>query len=190
MPNSEQIRPLTEVPDHGHGFLGKLAHSVLAEYAGQALPVPQLHLGQNTMPDPPFPMAAQVPFGDLTEGWREAGADLCAFLELGARTLREQPTPDVSAFTQQVRLLQRVLRFDSIALIWEARAIRPAASVAAWVVDRAGTALAGWIPADGTASDIAVRDDVFGPDDRVIRLLGEVLQAQYAWTTTVFGGDP
>lgn len=188
MPNSDQIRPLTEVPDHGHGLLGRLAHSVLAEYAGRALPVPQLHLGQNTLPDPPFPMAAQVPFDDLTAEWCESGADLCAFLELGVRTLRTQPTPDVSAYTYQVRLLQRLLRFDSIALAWEL--LQPAGGVAALVVDRAGSALAGWIPAGGTVADITVHNDVLEPDDQVIRLLSEVLQAQYTWTATVFGSGP
>jgi hypothetical protein len=208
MPNTDQIRPLTEVPDHGHGLLGRLAHSVLAEYAGLALAAPRLHLGQNTLPDPPFPMAAQVPFGDLTEGWREAGEDLGTFLELGARTLREQPTPDVSCYTQQVRLLQSVLRFDSIALAWQARLLGPADGVAAWVVDRAGNALAGLVLADDTvpaedtvqadgtvqaedrAAGIVVSADLLNPDDQVIRLLRDVLDAQYAWTKAVFGISP
>lgn len=190
MQNTEKIRPLAQVPDHGHGFLGRLTHSVLAEYAGQSLRIPRLHLGQNTLPDPPFPMAAQVPFPDLSEGWREAGEDLYAFLELGARSLREQPTPDPSAYTQQVRLLQSVLRFDSIALAWDLRLLRPAAGLAAWVVDRAGAALAGWLPDGGTVTDIAVRDDVLDPDDHVVRLLRDLLHAQYTWTTTVFGISP
>src|SRR5487761_213283 len=118
MANKDHIRPLAGVPDHGFGLLGRLAHSVLAEYAGTGLPVPQLHLGQNTLPNPPFPMAAEVPFGDLSEGWQECGADLALFLKAGARALRNQPIPDVSAYSERIRTLQRVLRFDSIAMVW------------------------------------------------------------------------
>ena len=190
MQNTEQIRPLTEVPDHGHGLLGRLAHSVLAEYAGMALPVPRLHLGQNTLPDPPFPMPAQVPFDDLSDEWREVGEDLHAFLELGARTIREQATPPASCYPQQVRLLQLMLRFDSIALVWEARLAGPDNGVSALVVDRKGNVLAGLIPADGTVAGIVVRADLIDPDDEVIGLLREVLDAQYAWTTSVFGISP
>jgi hypothetical protein len=196
MRNVDQIRPLSEEPDHGHGLLGQLAHSVLAEYAGVTLPTPRLHLGQNTLPDPPFPLAAQVPFGDLSEGWREAGEDLGAFLELGARTLREQPKPPVSCYTTQVRLLQMVLRFDSIALAWQPRRVGQAEGVAAWVVDRAGNALAGVMPADstvladGTVAGIEVSTDMLDPGDQIIPLLRAVLDAQYAWTTSVFGISP
>ena len=80
MGTKDPIRPLAGSPDHGFGFLGRLMHSVLAEYAGTVPPVPYLHLGQNTLPNPPFPMPAQVPFGDLSEGWRECGEDLAMFL--------------------------------------------------------------------------------------------------------------
>jgi hypothetical protein len=52
----DHIRPAGRPSDHGFGPLGRLAHSVLAEYAGTAPPVPQLHLGQNTLPNPPFPI--------------------------------------------------------------------------------------------------------------------------------------
>jgi hypothetical protein len=78
MANKDHIRPLAGLPDHGFGPLGRLAHSVLAEYAGTAPPVPQLHLGQNTLPNPPFPMAAEVPF--ITDGGPPAGDDIVAGL--------------------------------------------------------------------------------------------------------------
>ena len=117
MGNKDHIRPLAGVPDHGFGFLGRLAYSVLAEYAGAAPSVPHLHLGQNTLPNPPFPMAAEVPFGDLSEGWRECGENLAEFLQAGARALRNQPIPDAAAYSEQIRILQRVLRFDSIAMV-------------------------------------------------------------------------
>lgn len=221
MENTDQIRPLTDVPDHGLGLLGGLAHSVLTEYAGASLPVPRLHLGQNTLPDPPFPMAAQVPFGDLTQGWRECGENLASFLEAGARALRTQPTPDISAFNQCVRILQRVLRFDSIVMVWEGRLASHAGGAPNWpmaagtlagplagrhgpgdrdplpataamlalAVDRAGNALIGWVPDTGTRADIHVRGSAVTTQDRIAALLLDVLLAQYAWTSAVFGTD-
>lgn len=217
MENKDQIRPLTDVPDHGFGLLGSLTHNVLAEYAGVRLTAPRLHLGQNTLPNPPFPLAVQVPFGDLARGWRECGEDLTAFLEAGARMLRTQPTPDISVFSQYVRILQRVLRFDSIAMVWEGWMIRPTDSVATWslaadlparrhgpwdcnpvlappqlltvTADRAGNALFGCIPA-GTRRDIRVIGDSVTRTDRIVILLRDVLLAQYAWTSAVFGVVP
>jgi hypothetical protein len=215
MTNTDQIRPLTDVPDHGFGLLGGLAHSVLAEYTGTALPVPRLHLGQNTLPNPPFPMAAQVPFGDLTEGWLECGEDLTKFLEMGARALRAQPIPEISAYSQQVRILQRVLRFDAIAMVLADQMIWSAESVAHWAlaadvlarrrdapgsavarptmvgcaVDRAGNALLGWFTADGTPAGIEITGGVT-TDDKIVTLLRDVLLAQYAWTSACFGEVP
>jgi len=215
---TDQIRPLTDVPDHGFGPLGGLAHSVLAEYIGVALPAPRLHLGQNTLPNPPFPMAAQVPFGDLTEGWLECGEDLTKFLETGARSLRTQPTPEISAFSQHVRILQRALRFDSIAIVLSDEMVQSADSVARWslaadvlarrrdtrdrdtrdsvastpavacAVDRAGNALLGWFTADALTG-IEVSDSVT-TDDPIVAMLRDVLLAQYAWTSAVFGMVP
>lgn len=211
---TDQIRPLTDVPDHGFGPLGGLAHSVLAEYTGSALPAPRLHLGQNTLPDPPFPMAAQVPFGDLSEGWLECGEDLTKFLEMGARALRTQPTPKISAFSQHVRILQRALRFDAIAIVLSEQMIAPTDSVARWslaadvlarrrdpgdcaiagptvlvgVVDRTGSALLGWPTADAvTGIEVSGAVTI---DDPIIGLLRDVLLAQYAWTSAVFGVVP
>jgi hypothetical protein len=186
MANKDQIRPLVGSPDHGFGFLGRLMHSVLAEYAGTVPMVPYLHLGQNTLPNPPFPMPAQVPFGDLSEGWRESDADLAMFLQAGARALRNQAIPDVSAFSEQMRILQRVLRFDSIVMVWHDPG-RTAFSMVALAVDRAGNALAGRIPADGTTADIEITDEEPADDDKIVALLRDVLQAQYEWTSTAFG---
>ena len=189
MANKDHIRPLAGVPDHGFGLLGRLAHCALAEYEGTALPVPHLHLGQNTLPNPPFPMAAMVPFGDLSEGWQECGEDLAMFLRAGARTLRNQPIPDVSAYSERIRTLQRILRFDSIAMVWHDPA-RVGFSMVAVVVDRSGNALAGRIPAGGTSADIQVIGDPPSGDDVIIGLLRDVLLAQYEWTSTVFGLVP
>jgi hypothetical protein len=185
MANKDHIRPLAGVPDHGFGLLGRLAHSVLAEYAGTALPVPHLHLGQNTLPNPPFPMAAEVPFGDLSEGWQECGEDLATFLRAGARALRNQPIPDIAVYSERIRILQRVLRFDSIAMVWQDPG-RAAFSMVAVAVDRAGNALAGRIPAGGTSADI----EIIEADDTIVALLRDVLLAQYEWTSAVFGLVP
>jgi hypothetical protein len=189
MANKDHIRPLAGVPDHGFGLLGRLAQSVLAEYAGTAPPVPQLHLGQNTLPNPPFPMAAEVPFGDLSEGWQECGEDIAAFLRAGAQALRNQPIPDISAYSERIRTLQRVLRFDSIAMVWHDPA-RAAFSVVALVVDRAGNALGGRVPAGGTSADIEIVGDKPSDDEVIVGLLRDVLLAQYEWTSAVFGLVP
>ena len=189
MPLRDQIRPLAGVPDHGFGLLGRLVHSVLAEYAGAPPPVPRLHLGQNTLPNPPFPMAAEVPFGDLSQGWHECHQSLVAFLQSGVMALRSQPIPDISAYSEQIRILQRVLRFDSIAMVW-CDPGRVMFSLVALAVDRAGNALAGWLPDGGGLADIEVTDERPPADDIIVALLHELLQAQYEWTTTAFGLVP
>jgi hypothetical protein len=216
MPNTDQIRPLTDVPDHGFGLLGGLAHSVLAECIGMSLQAPRLHLGQNTLPDAPLPIAAAVPFSDLTQGWLECGEDLSEFLETGARALRAQPTPDVSTYSQQVRILQRVLRFDSIAIVLTDQMIWSADSVARWslaadvlarrrddqetavatpakvacTVDRTGNALLAWCADDHPRASIEITSCGVTTDDSIVGLLRDVLLAQYAWTSTVFGEVP
>jgi hypothetical protein len=190
MANNDQIRPLAGVPDHGFGLLGRLVHSVLAEYASATLTVPRLHLGQNTLPNPPFPMAAEVSFGDLSVGWLECGEDLAVFLQTGTVVLRNQPIPDISAYTEEIRVLQRVLRFDSIAMAWH-DPDRPSFAIIALAMDRAGNFLAGWIRDGGTADDIELTDEAPSTADKVLAaLLHEVLQAQYEWTTTAFGLVP
>lgn len=188
MTHSAQIRPLAGVPDHGFGYLGRLAHSVLAEYTGSILLVPHLHHGHNTLPDPPFPLAAQAPVGDLSEGFLECGEDLVKFLREGARAIRNQPKPDISAFDRQARILQRALRFDSIAMAWNDPGHAGFSVVAA--VDRAGNALAGQLPAKGSAVDIELVDLAPYADDPIIMLLRDVLLAQYEWTCDVFGIVP
>lgn len=188
MADMEQIRPLAGVPDHGFGLLGRLVHSVLSEYAGVSLPAPRLHLGLNTLPNPPFPMAAAIPFGH-SGGWDECDADLAAFLALGARALRGQPTPGASGYTEHVRILQRVLRFDSIVMAWHDPGLVTHAIVAV-AADRDGNALAGWIPSPGSAADIEITGDETPADTPIIVLLRDVLLAQYEWTAAVFGLVP
>ena len=133
-------------------------------------------------------MAAEVPFGDLSEGWRECGEDLAEFLQAGARALRNQPIPDAAAYSEQIRILQRVLRFDSIAMVWHDPG-RAALSMVALAVDRAGNAVAGRIPSGGSTADIEIVDDE-SSDGMIVVLLRDVLLAQYEWTSKVFGLVP
>jgi hypothetical protein len=213
----ETLRPIGQEPDHGHGRLGQFVHSVLAEYLPEPPSSPRLHLGQNTLPDPPFPLSSHIPYGIPDGAWDNCGRDLLTFLESGAQSMRDQPTPDGAAFSTEHRMMQRMLRMDSIALAWTAQTLRatdsvanwtltadalagkinPAdlesadgvPSVAAWATDRMGAALLGWVPIGGTGSQVRVTNDL-SLDDPVIALLREILDAQYAWTTAVFGCGP
>jgi hypothetical protein len=213
----ETLRSIGQEPDHGHGRLGQFVHSVLAEYLTEPPPAPRLHLGQNTLPDPPFPLSSHIPYAIPNGAWDNCGRDLLIFLESGAQSMRAQPTPDGAAFSQQHRMMQRLLRMDAIALAWKAQTLRATesvvnwtvaadalagrfdpdslsdadgvASVAAWAADRTGSALLGWGPIGGVTGEISVSDDLT-LDDPVIALLREILEAQYAWTTKVFGTGP
>jgi hypothetical protein len=217
MSSPEQLRPLNGMRDHGFGPIGQLAHGVLADYLGAPPPAPRLHLGQNTLPDPPFPLASHIAFPAVDGGWEKCGEDLPTFLAASARSLRAQPVPASSVFSEQQRMMQRMLRMDSIALAWQARMILPVESVPSWtltadilagradptdldpddsnpalltwVVDRSGTALLAWTPADGAADQIAV-SDALDHDDPIIALLADLLDAQYTWTVAAFGAVP
>jgi hypothetical protein len=205
MAHNDQIRPLADVPDHGFGLLGGLAHSALADYADVVPPVPRLHLGQNTLPNPPFPMAARVPFVELTESWDQCDGTLAAFLAVGARHLRNLPIPKASAYTQPARILQRVLRFDSIAIAWPSpSALDPCVAdagaepglglgmptVITVAVDRASNALYGWMPQAGPTAEIELTGEGLTASDPIVALLHDVLLAQYEWTCKVFGPVP
>ena len=188
----ETLRPIGQEPDHGHGRLGQFTHSVLAEYQAKLPSSPRLHLGQNILPHPPFPLSSHLRYPIPEGAWENCGRDLLVFLESGAQWLRGQPTPDGAAFSKEHRIMQWMLRVDAIALAWRAPDSKPADRVpllAAWVTDRSGAALLGRASAGGTAGDIAVSDDLC-IDDAVVALLTDILRAQYAWTTAVFGSGP
>jgi hypothetical protein len=164
-------------------------------------------------------MAGHIALPKVEGAWRLCGQDLFAFLALAARSLRAQPKPPGSAFSEQNRLLKRLLRIDSIALAWEVRVVLPTESVAGWTlaadalagrvgrqdldatdvaepavavwaVDRAGAALIMWAPANGTAEDIACGENLLDADDPVVAHLTDVLDAQYTWTCAALGTDP
>lgn len=204
------------VPDHGFGPIGQLARGVLTEYIDDAAPEPRLHLGHNTLPNPPFPVSGHIAYPVVASAWQQCGQDLLTFLALAARSLRAQPKAPSPGLSEQHQTLNRLLRVDSIAMAWEVRVVLPTESVAGWTlaadalagkvgreeldgaavaepaiavwaVDRAGVGLIMWAPSNGTAEEIACGADLLDTTDPIVAHLADVLDAQYEWTTTVFG---
>jgi hypothetical protein len=206
-------------PDHGLGLAGRFAHGVTAHYLGRPPEAPAFHIGYNTLPDPPYPLPSRV-FHDIDtlDGWLGCGQDMSLFLRAGLESLRGRPLPELESFDDQTRLIYYLPRTDAMALVWRARMIQPTQSVAAWtltadllsghagpgalatgpsekvlitvVVDRAGTALLAYGPTSGTADDIIVATASGSAMDEVAGPLRELLDAQYAWATAVFGKQP
>jgi hypothetical protein len=217
MSSTEQLQSLEGEPDLGLGPLGQLTHSVLRGYleADSQIVVPRLHLGQNTLPNPPFPMSSHLAFPDVPGAWEACGKNLLVFLEAGARSLRIQSIPPVSEFGEEHRMLRKLLRTDSIAMALRVRYVMPTESVEGWTatadalagrlslydldpevagdayvvwgVDRAGTAILMWAPAGSTEEDIGSLREFLKPEDPIVAHLMEVLDAQYTWTSKVFG---
>jgi hypothetical protein len=206
MPDLDQLRFMPQ--EHAHGFtsLGQLAGATLTEYLRDPPAVPRLHLGLNTLPDPPLPIAAHVPLDIPEDEWRRSGEDLLAFLD-GVVTWRSNQQPSRhSALGPATRTLQPLLRLDSIVLAWKASMIvaadgdaslilvrelmndgqtfvtdlDPAAvrpALAAWAVDRGGFSVFAWARTD-VGGAVSVGDEVLDPDDEVFRLLAATLAAQ------------
>ncbi|MEV5413010.1 hypothetical protein AB0K60_29765 [Thermopolyspora sp. NPDC052614] len=218
MSSPEQLRSLTDVPDHGLGPLGRLAHGVLTECLAAPPAAPRLYLGHNILPDPPFPLSGYIAFPAVDDAWRASGQDLSIFLTWAAESLRAQPRPSAASFGEQHQMLNRLLRIDAIALVWEVRVVVPTESMAGWTlaadvlagrvgreeladaaaaepalavwtVDRAGSAVLMFAPPGGTADDIAYAGDLLDSSDPVVARLADVLDAQYEWTSAVFGAD-
>jgi hypothetical protein len=206
MPDLDQIRLLPL--EHGPAFtlLGQLAGATLTEYLHAPSAVPRLHLGLNTLPDPPLPIAAHVPLSIPEDRWRRCEEDLLAFLDGLVTWWSGQPPPRQSAFGPVVRTMP-LLRPDSIVLAWKASMIMAAdgdASVilvrelmddgqtyvtnldpaivkpalAAWAVDRGGFSVFAWARTDLAGSLVSVGDEVLDPDDEVFQLLAAILAAQ------------
>ena len=208
MPGLDQLRFLPL--EHAQGFtaLGQLAGATLTEYLRDPPAVPRLHLGLNTLPDAPLPVAAHVPLAVPEDAWRRCGEDLLALLN-GVVTSRSGQQPSRhSAFGPVTRTTQPLLRPDSIVLAWNASMIVAAndgeaslilvrelmddgqsylndldpavvkPALAAWAVDRAGFAVFAWARTDVAGSLVSVGDEVLDPDDEVFRLLAAILAAQ------------
>ncbi|MFC5180293.1 hypothetical protein [Actinomadura harenae] len=139
----EQLRSAERAPDHGHGALGRVAHSVVAENLvsspGVAAPLgeapspgePAIFFCYNTLPDPPFPMAGHIRLGVAPGAFAASGGDLLPFLEAAAGSLRAQPVPPPSSFDESYHRLQRMLRIDAVALCTRAHFVRTQGSPAA-----------------------------------------------------------
>jgi hypothetical protein len=216
MPGLDQLRFLLQEPDHRPTLLGQLAAATLTEYLCDPPAAPRVHLGLNTLPDPPLPIAAHVPFAIPEDAWQRCGEDLLAFLNAGSTLLSGQQRPRTSEFGPATRTMQRLMRPDSIVLAWKATMIVAADSetslilvrelmegnqrdlnhldpaivrpgLAGWAVDRAGLAVFAWARADAAGNQVTVGDEVLDPDDEVFRLLAAILAAQSAWTSDTFG---
>lgn len=219
MSDSQPQLQSLQSPDHDQGALGRFAHAVTADYLGSPPRAPELHLGYNTLPDPPYPMPSRLRHGaDTVGGWLACDQDLRSFLESGARSLRGQPVPPRESFDTQTRMMQYLMRIDSMALAWKARTVDPTENVGAWtlaadllagravpgditpdvsgeailawVVDRSGRVLLAAAPVGGTEDDITVAEAVPGAPDEIAGLVRDILDAQYAWTLAAFGAEP
>ena len=216
MPGLDQLRLLPQERDHGPSLLVQVAGATLTEYLCNPPTAPRLHLGLNTLPDPPLPIAAHVPFAIQEDAWQRCGEDLLAFLNAGRRSLSDQPRPRTSAFSPPRQSLQRSMRPDSIVLAWNAAVIvaadgdtslilvrelmegsppdlnhlEPAVvrpGLAAWAVDRGGFAVFAWTCTDVAGGPVTVGEEVLDPDDEVFKLLAAILAAQYGWMSGAFG---
>lgn len=214
--NKQQLQPLHS-PDHGKGPLGQFAHAVIADYLSDPPEAPEIHLGYNTLPDPPYPLPSRIQHGTETlSGWLGCDQDLRSFLESGIRSMRAQPVPSRESFDTQVRMMQYLMRIDAMALVWKARVVDPTQSVGAWTLaadvlagradsddiasihsgemliiwaaDRTGGALTAMALVGGTEHDVTVAE-ADAPDE-IIGLVGGLLDAQHAWTLAAFGAEP
>ena len=215
MPDLDPLRLLPQERDHRTSLLGAVTGATLTEYLCELPAAPRLHLGLNTLPDPPLPITAHVPFAIQEDAWQRCGEDLLAFLNAGSRSLNGQPRPRTSAFSPPTQTLQRLMRPDSIVLVWKATVIAaddgdtslilvrelmegsqpdlnhldPAIvrpGLAAWAVDRAGFAVFAWARTDSPGSPVTVGEEVLDPDDEVFRPLAAILAAQYGSTSGTF----
>jgi hypothetical protein len=155
---------------------------------------------------------------DTLDGWLGSGQDLRTFLEVGVESVRAHPLPDPASFDDYTRLIHHLNRSDALAMVWRARIIQPAQSVAAWTltadllagraqagdltpnvceavlitvaVDRAGVTLLGYAPSGGTEDDIIVAEASGSAMDDVAPSLLDLLHAHHAWTTAAFADAP
>lgn len=213
MTRMEQLRSAERAPGHGHGPLGKVAHSVAADNLAAPPGEPAIFFCYNTLPDPPFPMSGHIRLAVAPGAFAASGGDLPVFLQAAADSMRAQPVPPPSAFDEAHHRLQRMLRIDAVALCVRAHFVRmtgdPAAGALAaglaegclhpgdldaspaadphtcvWLVDRTGTSLLASAPEASPESAIDVAPST--PDPLTTRL-SDLLDAQYTWTTKAFG---
>lgn len=209
MSDLDQIRFLEHGRDDGLTLLGRLAGAMLAESLGDPPAAPRIHLGMNTLPDPPYPIAAHVPLALPGDAWQRCGQDLLAFLSAGMRVADRSAGSAAPASSPATGTSIRLMRPDSIVLAWKAvvigaagctgslilvpelmdggmpdlRHLDPAIlrpGLAAWAVDRAGLAVFAWARSDIANSPVTVGNEALDPDDEVFRRLAAILAEQYA----------
>ncbi|MEV4391409.1 hypothetical protein [Nonomuraea sp. NPDC049607] len=202
------LRSVNGLPHHGAGELGRVAHGALtgpSESAGW----PRLFLGYNTLPDPPFPLVGYLQYELAQPG----GLGLPALLRMMAESMRAQPVPPEDAFDESRRRVATAMRVDALVVVAPAHALAPAEGEGAWrppayrEVPRRPAAAhreGAWEPAAALAVDregarvllvagrsaeggrIGPRRPAEEPDATLAGLLGEVLDAQHAWTKAAF----
>ncbi|MBW8483675.1 hypothetical protein [Actinomadura parmotrematis] len=216
MSDQQTLRSAANAPDHGQGPLGQVAHAVLAEHLGGAPAEPALHICQNTLPDPPFPMPGFVRLAPGPGSWEAAAGDLGAFVHGLAGALRAAPVPPPGSYGLQEQRMQRMLRYDAAAVCFGAHAVEPGSSAAAdalaanlgegllhpgdlesspgarpitvvWAADRTGRGVIVYGPPGGAEEAFTAAGVGAGSGDPVLAGLAEIARAQYDWTRAAFG---
>jgi hypothetical protein len=126
MSETTRLQPVTDLPDHGLGGLGQVAHGVLrATRAADPSRQARLFFGLNTLPDRPFPLVAYIRFPTAPGSWKACGGNVVGFLEAGARSIRDHPVPPPSTFGPEYHRVQRLLRQDAIVMSYPAYMVLP-----------------------------------------------------------------
>lgn len=204
-------------PDFGHGTLGRFAHDVLSAQSEPPL-TPQLYLGYNILPDPPFPMAGFLPYQSNAEVWHACGEDLAEYLDLIATSLRATEVPSKDAYSAEHHRLAGLLRADALSLAVYTHMViadeSPAGQALAANIsegyyrrgdvatsqaaqdmiltvacDRDGKSVAMWAP---PRAESGVGDPICPdgtPNWPLLSVLRDILDTQFTWTQAVFGDD-
>ena len=198
------LQPVSNLPDHGFGRLGQVAHGVLTASLDSPPAFPRLYLGYNTMPDPPIRVPCYLGFEADPSGWDVCGQDLLLYLRVAEASLRTQPIPPEASHSEAYRRVARITRVDAIVLLcrsggddavltlaldrsrrsvvfwappWDERnvvAARPRQDALALALQRAGIREAFPDPPD---AELQVLDGAI--DTEVVRVLATILDAQY-----------
>ncbi len=206
------IQPANDLPDHGGGGLGQVAHGALTSFLPDAHQGAGLFLGYNTLPDPPFPLVASLRY-DF--GPQAAAFDPVTLLGMLADGIRAHPVPPQESFDQARQRLAAALRVDAAVLVVGARAMAPEHSqasrallanliegyyregdaeacvdareaVVALAVDRAGAQVVLVADRDPSGQYGEPSRVAAAPQGGLFDLLGQVLDAQYSWTKAAF----
>lgn len=209
------LESVANLPDHGHGGLGQVAHGALTAHPPCDTLYPRLFLGYNTMPDPPFPMTGYLPWDTDPRVWAAVDDDPAAYLKLAAASLRAQPVPPRNSFDDARQRLAALMRVDALVLVTTGRLLVPQENEAsrallanlaegfyrdgdaeacvgaresgvAVAVDRAGWKVALVAPRKDSGEYEAPFTGDGATAGVLLDLLADVLDAQYSWTRAAF----